>query len=296
MNGVTSRLAGAPALHRGVHRYVASGGRGGRRLWQGALRISALPTKGTLRIGTGELPLDLTSPHAELAMYCGWFEPWETQILRRLTAPAAVCVDAGASIGFHTLWLAALAGPIGAVHAFEPSPPAFERLREATAALATVRINRMALADEDGSSTLIVAPGDSMHSTTRTVGSLPRGERVTVPTTSLDSYAEEVALEHVDVLKVDVEGAEALVFRGAERLLTRRAIGAILAEVQPEYGPLDWVSEAATLGGYRALAIQHVGHLRHRAVLADDVPQRLSAGETFTLALISKDVLSHDRF
>lgn len=142
MNGVTSRLAGAPALHRGLHRYVASGGRGGRRLWQGALRINALPTKGTLRIGTGELPLDLTSPHAELAMYCGWFEPWETQILRRLTAPAAVCVDAGASIGFHTLWLAALAGPIGAVHAFEPSPPAFERLREATAALATVRINR----------------------------------------------------------------------------------------------------------------------------------------------------------
>ena len=100
-----------------------------------------------------------------------------------------------------------------------------------------------------------------------------------------------MALEHVDVLKVDVEGAEALVFRGAARLLTRGAIGAVLAEVQPEYGPLDWVSEAAALHGYRALAIQHGGHLRHRAVLADDVPQRLSAGETFTLALISKEVL-----
>ena len=173
MYGVSSSLAGAPALHRAVHRYVASGGRGGGRLWQGTLRISALPTKGTLRIGTGELPLDLRSPHAELAMYCGWFEPLETQILRQLTAPGAVCVDAGASIGFHTLWLAALTGPTGAVHAFEPSPPAFERLRDATAALIRVRINRMAPGDEDGSSTLIVAPGDSMHSTTRTVGTLP---------------------------------------------------------------------------------------------------------------------------
>jgi FkbM family methyltransferase len=253
------------------------------------LRIGALPAKGTLRIGMGELPLDLTSPHAELAMYGGWFEPYETQILRQLIAPGAVCVDAGASIGFHTLWLAALAGPAGAVHAFEPSPPAFERLREATAGLARVRINRMALGDEEGSSTLIVAPGDSMHSTTRTVGALPTGERVTVPTTSLDTYAKQVALEHIDVLKVDVEGAEALVFRGAARLLMRRAIGAILAEVQPEYGPVDWVSEAAELDGYRALAIQHGGHLRHRAILADDVPRRLSARETFTLALISKE-------
>jgi FkbM family methyltransferase len=282
----TSTLSGAPLLHRIAHRYVASGGRGATLLWRCILAAGRPAGSAALRIGEGGLELDLANPYAELAMYCGQFEQLETQILRRLTRRSAVCVDAGANIGFHTLLLAALTGPGGRVYAFEPSPPAVDRLKDATANLANVIVSQAALGAGDGTTTLIVAPGDSMHSTTRTIGQLPSGRRLSVPVISLDSYANEAGIEHIDVLKIDVEGGEAAVFRGAADLLERKAIGATLAEVEPEYGPVDWVRRLAGLDGYRAFTIRHAGRLSHRAVLADDVNERLSAREAFTLVLV----------
>jgi hypothetical protein len=57
----------------------------------------------------------------------------------------------------------------------------------------------------------------------RTAADPPTGERVTVPTASLDNYAKEVAIEHIDVLKVEVEGRSSRLSRAARRLCAERS-------------------------------------------------------------------------
>src|SRR4029450_8092682 len=59
----------------------------------------------------------------------GVWEPNVTAAFRRTLAPGDVCLDIGAHIGYYTLLAARLVGPEGHVHAFEPAPASFRRLR-----------------------------------------------------------------------------------------------------------------------------------------------------------------------
>ncbi len=70
-----------------------------------------------------------------------------------------------------------------------------------------------------------------------------------VPTTTLDRLAAEHGLEAIDILKLDIQGAELLALRGAELLLTRRRIAAVCCEVQfaPIYEGQCWFHEVAAL-------------------------------------------------
>jgi FkbM family methyltransferase len=152
----------------------------------------------------------------------GSYEPQVARLLTVFLRPGDVFFDVGANIGCHTL-VAAAAG--ASVHAFEPVPRIAVRLHE------HIRLNNLhgqvlvveaALSDRAGLAPFHVASrlDDGSHSLLPGVPA-DRIDVISVPTQTLDAYAEAARCGGPNVVKIDVEGSEALVLRGAEKALER---------------------------------------------------------------------------
>lgn len=155
-------------------------------------------------------------------------DPKMLEYLDRVLRPGDVVVDVGASMGVVAL----LAGKIGCrVLAIEPEQRNFEKLRR-NIALNDLSCEplRLAITDHSGTATLHVFPrGRSGHHTLA-----PRDAAIAtqvVECTTIDELLERRAIERVDLLKVDVEGAEPEVFAGAASSLARGAIRTIVFEI-----------------------------------------------------------------
>ena len=147
--------------------------------------------------------------------------------------------DVGANVGELTLLFSRFVGASGSVHAFEPSGRAFERLEAVCRAtsLRNVRLNRLALAEVEGAVSLHVYDDDHMSWNTRAARPLEDyGIDVKplaveeVPAVTADLYCERNGIAEIDLLKVDVEGAEFQVLVGARRLLGERRVRCVTFE------------------------------------------------------------------
>lgn len=156
----------------------------------------------------------------------GCIEPNEFALLERVLRPGMVVVDAGANEGLFTLFASGIVGSAGSVVACEPSRREFARL------CANIRLNRLTnvralragLSDSAGEAALRVAT--SRHAGQNTLGDFAHQDvflsRVeTVRLARLDRLAEALSLRCIDVIKIDVEGAELRVLRGARTVLER---------------------------------------------------------------------------
>ncbi len=139
--------------------------------------------------------------------------------------PGCTFVDVGANVGYFAL----LASTLGArVVAYEPTPSVFARLQE------NVTLNgfqadlvNAAVMDQPGTLSLHLS-GDDPEANSLFGND---GQCVQVPAVSLDEDLAARGIEHVDVLKIDAEGAEPFVLDGAARLLSSPNPPAILVEV-----------------------------------------------------------------
>jgi len=144
------------------------------------------------------------------------YEP-ELIFLEKLLFRGGVFVDIGACFGVYTLAGSRIVGAEGKVIAFEPGTKAFSVLQ------ANIRINnftnvtafRLALADRKTMLKLYHHPDASRNSLGTTEESAEYEE---VQSQTLDATLHEAGVSHVDLIKMDVEGAEELVLRGGKRL------------------------------------------------------------------------------
>ena len=175
------------------------------RTWQDGLRI-ALPRGGP----------------AALIYYQGLSEPETAGLVCSLLTPGMAFVDVGAHIGEYTLLAARRVGESGEVHAFEPDARVHEVLVENIRLNGLERIVRShpwAVSDADGETELCLGAEPALSVLAATASDVAaRPDRPRVRTVTLDSYA---AARRVDLVKIDVEGAEMLVMRGAHQLLAR---------------------------------------------------------------------------
>src|ERR1700730_14521957 len=158
------------------------------------------------------------------------------EAIARIVRPGDTVIDVGANIGFMTSVMAKAAGHRGCVFAFEPHPTLYSRLVEnvslfADQSSARVIAEPVALADSDGKENLVfdstLFARNSGVAGLRDSGFARGTESVCVATARLDRFVTDV---NVALLKIDVEGAELRVLRGAERALTERRIAAVVYE------------------------------------------------------------------
>ena len=156
----------------------------------------------------------------------------ERRLLGRYLSPGAVVVDAGANIGIYAQFLAQRVGATGLVHAFEPSPENFVRLRQTMKNMPNVRANQMTLSDKTGESLLYISDNLNVdHRAYPTTGDSRR--TVTIRSTTLDDYFKPG--DRVDLIKMDIQGFELHALRGARRVLDDNPGVALLLEFWP-YG------------------------------------------------------------
>lgn len=147
--------------------------------------------------------------------------------------------DVGANIGELTLMFSRFVDVGGCVHAFEPSVTAFERLASicTAASLNNVRLERVALTEKEGT-VILHSYGDDYLSWTSQAKRPLESYGINVhsisseeaPATTIDLYCETNHIASIDLLKVDVEGAEFQVLLGARRMLEARCIKCVTFE------------------------------------------------------------------
>lgn len=158
-----------------------------------------------------------------------WLDPghlaWQRRLVRDLVTPGSSVIDVGANIGLISLVAGDCVGPSGSVLAIEPSPQAYRALTKNVrdAGMPWVRCIRCAVGARVGEARLAQLRSDDQNFVTE--GS----SGVNVEVRPLDELA--AALSDVSLVKVDVEGLEEHVLRGAAAVLDRAPH--LLLEVEP---------------------------------------------------------------
>lgn len=164
----------------------------------------------------------------------GNMEPGLTRHFRAVVREGMTVVDAGANLGLYTLHAARLVGTTGRVHSIEPAPRTWELLRgniqvNGLLECGIVQLHKVAVSNYSGEALLAMYSGTSGHNTL--FPEEPPDSMVPVPVMTLDTLLQKEP--HVDVVKIDVEGAEALVFEGMTQLLARSPNVCVLMEFSP---------------------------------------------------------------
>ena len=191
--------------------------------------------------------------------FSGDLDPKITWQCRRLVRPGDTVLDIGANVGLVTMILSRLVGSAGAVHAFEPNPILHRMLDQTIPAngATNVTLHRCALGETPGELTLTVPRGNTGGASLVT-NRLPadRVEYTTsVPVKRLPDALGSVG--PIRFVKIDVEGFEGEVLRGATDLLRESPPDAILFEVNRYQGRASNHPAFAALmeHGYRFFAI-----------------------------------------
>lgn len=163
-------------------------------------------------------------------MYKSRADQRERAWISALVTPGDVVVDIGANVGVYSVFFAGLVGPTGSVFGFEPDPQNFARLTRTTAHLPRVFPHEAAVGDMTGSIRLFQSKG--LNFDHRTYANADDVESVEVAITRLDDVAV-LQDQAIRLMKIDVQGFEMAVLRGAEQTLARNPEMRILLEYYP---------------------------------------------------------------
>jgi FkbM family methyltransferase len=214
--------------------------------------------------GSARLFIDLSDHVIGLSIVRDQYERAETAFVRRMLRPGDVAVDAGAHIGFFTIQMAVAVGRGGHVYAFEPLPVNAALLERSLAENRfedRVTFRRAAVGAASGQATLTYA-----EETLNSGGAYLLPDHGRPLTGNVSRPVALVALDDlplrrpVRLIKMDVEGAEPQVLRGAARLLHEDR-PTILSELHPaQLERASGMSAAEFLAdlrsyGYRALRL-----------------------------------------
>lgn len=213
-------------------------------------------------------------------------EPKTTELLVRLSQKARNIIDVGANLGWFTCIAASLSD--GTVHAFEMDANNLRRLNANVALneLQNVRVNHVAVTHSEGHVSYWKGPQSAGVGYSFTRECQGEEEHIRVDATTLDSYTQDHC-ESVELIKVDVEGAEQQVLEGGQQVI-REFCPHILLEVHPSRLASSNTSPRNVLSAlpeaykiYRVENFRWGGELGHqpidRSTFAPDEPSMLYA-------------------
>jgi FkbM family methyltransferase len=197
----------------------------------GLINPSAIKTF-TLENGT-KFNYPLNSAIGNCLSVDGSFETHELNFVIQSLKPGDVFLDIGANAGLYSVLAAQKVGASGHVYSFEPGRDELNLLSHNIQKneLKNVTIVNKAVSNERASVDFAISHDGAMNSLKKTNHSMQKiKEWQVVETITLDEFIRENQINKVDFIKIDVEGAEGLVFEGAKQLLNSNTHLTILFE------------------------------------------------------------------
>jgi len=201
-------------------------------------RVVTFESGGQMRCGAdGQIGLHCLM-HYFLGTITGQMED-ERPIVRlfhRLLRQGDVFFDVGTNLGFYSSYVGPLCGKTGSVHAFEANPsliPHLERSLKLNVASSNIRLNAVAVGQQSNTVLRLYDPERIGNSSFYAHGWLNKNAWVDVPVMALDDYVQTNAIDRIDAMKIDIEGAELDGFRGMEQTFQTCPPNVIVCELMP---------------------------------------------------------------
>jgi FkbM family methyltransferase len=237
--------------------------------------------------GGGMFRCDLRDPLMREACLTGRYEPQETALMHRLLKPGMTFVDVGANWGYFTLAAAHRVGASGRIVSVEADPRACDTLRANVAANELHQVTVVATAASDTIGMLAFRPYGAFSDMHANFGvalakESAAGARYAIPSRPLDDVLDEVHVDRVDLMKMDIEGAEWRALGGLRRRLESGRVLRIILELHPAYLAEQGVSPATVItrlkrARFEAWRIAHSPETHRRAAVGgQDVSWLLS--------------------
>ena len=174
------------------------------------------------------LLLNYDSFQSMWVMY-NYYVDWEEfNLISRYIKPGDVVFDIGANMGFYTVWMSKFIGN-GMVHSFEPDTKNFERLNKnivLNGLTDHVISNNKAAADVDGELAFTIGLDGENHIMNQAAENV-----ITIQSLQMDNYVKQHHIDSIAYMKIDVEGFEYAVLKGADTILLNKKIDIIQLEI-----------------------------------------------------------------
>lgn len=195
----------------------------------------------------------------------GVWEPDSWAVVEKHLPVGGTFVDIGAHIGYYSLKAAKAVGSQGHVIAVEPNPETIQELREnIRLSAANIAVYPVACSDSEAILEFFAAPrrntGESSLSRKNAEQQGTARASYRVRAMPLDAIIQESGLPQVDVVKIDVEGAELLVLKGAKQTLSRCSPMLIVEVVDDQLRSMG--TSAAELKEY----LRSLGYMPHHSM------------------------------
>jgi FkbM family methyltransferase len=195
--------------------------------------------------------------------WLGVYELDKQELVRQLVRPGMKVLDIGANAGFYTLAFARLVGASGHVWSFEPLASNVHHLLQHVELndLHNVTIVQTAISDKSG------LVGFQIHESNAMGAMSASSEAYCVPAVSLDDLLRNKWIEMPDLIKMDVEGAEALALSGASEILSKRECTWVIS--LHGAGPAKRCGEILRAAGYEIRLTN--GELASEEITTDEI-------------------------
>jgi FkbM family methyltransferase len=189
------------------------------------------------RFAGGKIYLNVKESPMMLARAFGIYEPLKMGAVQHFLRPGMTFIDVGGNKGDFALLAAHVTGKQGTVLCFEPEPRNCDWVRKSIDVnrYANVTLYEMAISDHSGTAQLYLGRKSGWHTLLSGQEKSDAG-KIKVLTTTLDGIVERESLKSVDVMKIDVEGAELQVLNGAQATLAANRNIVLLIDVHPKMG------------------------------------------------------------
>ena len=217
-------------------------------------KIIKLTIPKELNIEEGKIILNQDDVAVSGMLALGAFEPYQMALFRKTIKPGMTIVDIGANIGLYSVIAGKLTGKNGRVFSFEPEKKNFEYLNKNVNAnnLKNVQVDTTAISNEKATRNLFLFSDNT--GSYSLVDNRKTNISVQVQTDTLDNILKLKAIDHVDFIKMDIEGAEYLAFEGMTDVINKSKNLTMMIEFFPNAirrfnkEPLQFLNKIKSLG------------------------------------------------